>query len=29
MDNFWDFSVWGWFNVLAVLLISLLAAKAL
>ena len=29
MDNFWDFSVWGWFNVLAFLLISLLAAKAL
>ena len=29
MENFWDFSVWGWFNVLAVLLISLLAAKAL
>ena len=29
MNNFWDFSVWGWFNVLAVLLISLLAAKAL
>ncbi len=29
MDNFWDFSVWGWFNVLAVLLMSLLAAKAL
>ena len=29
MNNFWDFSVWGWFNVLAVLLISLLAAKVL
>ena len=29
MDNFWDFSIWGWFNVLAVLLISLLAAKVL
>ena len=29
MENFWDYSVWGWFNVLAVLLISLLAAKAL
>lgn len=29
MENFWDFSVWGWFNVLAVLLMSLLAAKAL
>ncbi len=27
--NFWDYSVWGWFNVLAVLLISLLAAKGL
>ncbi len=29
MENFWDYSVWGWFNVLAVLLMSLLAAKAL
>ena len=29
MNNFWDFSVWGWFNVLAVLLISLLVAKVL
>ena len=29
MENFWDFSVWGWFNVLAVLLMSLLAAKTL
>ncbi len=29
MNNFWDFSIWGWFNVLAVLLMSLLAAKAL
>ena len=29
MENFWDFSIWGWFNVLAVLLMSLLAAKAL
>jgi len=29
MENFWDFSVWGWFNLLAVLLMSLLAANAL
>ena len=29
MENFWEFSIWGWFNVLAVLLMSLLAAKAL
>jgi ESS family glutamate:Na+ symporter len=29
MDNFWDFNVWGGFNVLAVLLISLLAANML
>lgn len=27
MENFWDFSVWGTFNVFAVLLISLLAAN--
>ena len=27
MENFWDFSVWGVFNLLAVLLISLLAAN--
>jgi len=27
MDNFWDFSVWGTYNVIAVLLISLLAAN--
>ena len=29
MENFWDFNVWGSFNVLAVLLISLLAANML
>ncbi len=29
MINFWDYSVWGWFNILAVLLASLLAANAL
>ena len=29
MENFWDFSVWSGFNVLAVLLISLLAANML
>ena len=29
MDNFWDFNVWSGFNVLAVLLISLLAANML
>ena len=29
MENFWDFSVWGSFNVIAILLISLLAANAL
>ena len=29
MENFWDFNVWGGFNVLAVLLISLLAANML
>ena len=29
MDNFWDFNVWGSFNVLSVLLISLLAANML
>ena len=29
MEAFWDYSVWGFFNILAVLLISLLAANAL
>ena len=29
MENFWDFSVWGTFNVIAVLLVSLLAANLL
>ena len=29
MSNFWDYSVWGGFNVLAVLLLSLLAANIL
>ena len=29
MSNFWDFSVWSFFNVLAILLISLLAANIL
>ena len=29
MINFWDYSAWGWFNVLAVLLASLLVANAL
>ena len=29
MENFWDFSAWGWFNLFAVLLMSLLAANAL
>ena len=29
MENFWDFSVWGSFNLIAVLLISLLAANIL
>ena len=29
MSNFWDFSVWGDFNVIAVLLVSLLAANIL
>ncbi len=27
MENFWDYSVWGWFNLFAVLLLSLLAAN--
>ena len=29
MSNFWDFSVWGWLNVMAVLFLSLLAANAM
>lgn len=29
MNNFWDFSVWGWLNVMAVLFLSLLAANAM
>ena len=29
MENFWDFNVWGSFNVIAVLLVSLLAANIL
>ena len=29
MQNFWDFSVWGGFNLFAVLLVSLLAANGL
>ena len=29
MSNFWDFSVWGEFSIIAVLLMSLLAANAL
>ena len=29
MVNFWDYSVWGSFNVIAVLLLSLLAANIL
>ena len=29
MENFWDYSVWGFFNLLAVLLLSLLAANVL
>ena len=29
MENFWDFSVWGSFNVIAILLISLLVENAL
>ena len=29
MSNFWDFSVWGPFNLVAVLLLSLLAANLL
>ncbi len=29
MSNFWDFSVWGWLNIMAVLFLSLLAANAM
>ena len=29
MSNFWDFNVWGPFNLMAVLLLSLLAANLL
>ena len=29
MENFWDFSVWGFFNIFAILLFSLLVANAL
>ncbi len=29
MENFWDFKVWGFFNLFAVLLVSLLAANML
>lgn len=29
MENFWDFNVWGTFNLMAVLLISLMTANAL
>ena len=29
MQNFWDFSVWGLFNIFAILLLSLLVANAL
>ena len=29
MTNFWDFSSWGFFNLVAVLLASLLAANML
>jgi len=29
MNNFWDFSVWGWFHLVAVLLVSLLLANIL
>ena len=29
MENFWDFSVWGGFNLMAVLLVSLLLANIL
>lgn len=29
MENFWDYNVWGFFNLMAVLLLSLLAANVL
>ncbi len=29
MSNFWDFSVWGWLNVISVLMLSLFAANIL
>ena len=29
MNNFWDFNVWGWLNLMAVLFLSLLAANAM
>jgi len=29
MGNFWDFSSWGFFNLVAVLMVSLLAANML
>ena len=29
MSNFWDSNVWGFFNIIALLLVSLLAANAL
>ncbi len=29
MNNFWDFSVWGWLNLIAVLMLSLFAANIL
>ena len=29
MENFWDSNVWGFFNLIAVLLLSLLAATVL
>ena len=29
MENFWDFNVWSSFNIIAVLLLSLLAANVL
>ncbi|MBR6185912.1 MAG: hypothetical protein IKQ41_06570 [Clostridia bacterium] len=29
MENFWDFNVWGWLNLVAILLVSLLAANVL
>lgn len=29
MTNFWDFSAWGFFNLIAVLLVALMAAHML